>query len=62
VAVLLGCHVIIAAGAVVTKSFEINNIVIGAVPAKIFKSINPYKHGLPENATISDEPETEKDN
>jgi acetyltransferase-like isoleucine patch superfamily enzyme len=48
----LGSHVIIAAGAVVTKSFKENDIVIGGVPAKKIKDIGPYKGGLPENVTI----------
>ena len=48
----LGCHVIVGAGAVVTKNFKENNIVIGGVPAKKIKDIGPYKGGLPENVTI----------
>jgi serine acetyltransferase len=40
----LGNHVIVAAGSVVTKSFNENNIVIGGVPAKVLKKIEPY-HG-----------------
>jgi len=40
----LGNHVIVAAGAVVTKSFPFNNIVIGGCPAKIIKYIEEY-HG-----------------
>ena len=48
----LGRHVIVAAGAVVTKSFKENDIVIGGVPAKKIKDIGRYKGGLPENVTI----------
>ncbi|NWG08349.1 MAG: acyltransferase [Chloroflexi bacterium] len=40
--VRLGNHVIVAAGAVVTQSFEEDNIVLGGVPAKIIKRIGPY--------------------
>ncbi len=38
----LGNHVIVAAGSVVTKSFNQDNIVIGGVPAKVLKKIEPY--------------------
>lgn len=38
----LGNHVIVAAGSVVTKSFSEDNIIIGGVPAKIIKRIEPY--------------------
>ena len=37
----LGNHVIVGAGAVVTKSFPAN-CVIGGVPARIIKKIEPY--------------------
>ena len=40
--VKLGNHVIVAAGAVVTKSFECDDIILGGVPAKIIKKIAPY--------------------
>ncbi len=40
--VKLGKHVVVAAGAVVTRSFNEENILIGGVPAKIIKSIPPY--------------------
>lgn len=40
--VQLGNHVIVAAGSVVTKSFLEDNIVIGGVPAKVLKKIEPY--------------------
>lgn len=39
--VTLGNHVIVAAGAVVTKSFE-ENVLIGGNPAKIIKTLEPY--------------------
>jgi hypothetical protein len=41
--VRLGNHVVVAAGAVVTQSFEENDIVLGGVPAKIIKRIGPYR-------------------
>ncbi len=41
--VTLGPHTIVAAGAVVTKSFEEGNCVIGGVPAKKIKDIDDYK-------------------
>lgn len=40
--VKLGNHVVVAAGAVVTKSFEENNILLAGVPAKIVKRLSPY--------------------
>lgn len=40
--VRLGNHVICAAGAVVTKSFEEDNIVLAGVPARIVRRIEPY--------------------
>lgn len=40
--VRLGNHVVVAAGAVVTKSFEENDIVLGGTPAKIIKRIGTY--------------------
>src|SRR6056297_1562609 len=39
----LGEHVIVAAGAIVTKSFKEKNIVLGGNPAKIIKKISDYK-------------------
>ncbi|HKL76011.1 MAG TPA: acyltransferase [Halanaerobiales bacterium] len=39
----LGEHVIVAAGAIVTKSFKEKNIVLGGNPAKIIKEISDYK-------------------
>lgn len=41
--VKLGNHVIVGAGAVVTKSFEDDDILIGGNPAKMIKKIPPYK-------------------
>lgn len=38
----LGEHVVVASGAIVTKSFLEGNIVIGGNPAKILKSLPPY--------------------
>ena len=40
---VLGEHVVVAAGSVVTKSFAENDILIGGVPAKIIKKIEPYQ-------------------
>jgi acetyltransferase-like isoleucine patch superfamily enzyme len=39
--VVLGDHTIVSAGSVVTKSFPDGYCIIGGVPAKIIKSINP---------------------
>jgi acetyltransferase-like isoleucine patch superfamily enzyme len=39
----LGEHTIVAAGAVVTKSFPEGNQIIGGNPAKLIKKIDPYK-------------------
>jgi acetyltransferase-like isoleucine patch superfamily enzyme len=41
--VQLGNHVIVAAGAVVNKSFEEDNIIIAGVPARIVKRISEYE-------------------
>lgn len=38
----LGNHIVVAAGAVVNKSFPEGNCVIGGVPAKIIKKLGPY--------------------
>lgn len=40
--VQLGDHVIVAAGSVVTKSFD-SNLLIGGVPARIIKELGPYR-------------------
>jgi len=40
--VQLGNHVVVAAGAVVTKSFT-DNCLIGGVPAKIIKELDAYQ-------------------
>jgi len=39
----LGNHVVVAAGAIVNKSFREDNIIIGGIPAKIIKKIGDYK-------------------
>lgn len=39
----LGNHVVVAAGSVVTKSFEEDNILIAGTPAKIIKRLDEYK-------------------
>jgi acetyltransferase-like isoleucine patch superfamily enzyme len=39
--VILGDHTIVAAGAVVNKSFEDGYCVLGGVPAKVIKKLNP---------------------
>ena len=41
--VKLGNHVVIAAGAVVAKSFEQHDILLAGVPARIVKNLTPYK-------------------
>lgn len=43
--VQLGNHVIVAAGAVVTKSFLEDDILIGGVPARVIKKLEPYQVG-----------------
>lgn len=40
--VKLGNHVVVAAGAVVTKSFERDDIVLAGVPARLVKELVPY--------------------
>ena len=40
--VQLGDHTVVAAGAVVTKSFE-GNCLVGGVPARIIKQLEPYR-------------------
>lgn len=42
--VKLGKHIVVAAGAVVTKSFTDNNIVIGGNPAKVIKTLQRVKN------------------
>jgi acetyltransferase-like isoleucine patch superfamily enzyme len=39
----IGEHTIVAAGAVVTKSFKQGNCILAGVPAKVVKTISPYK-------------------
>jgi acetyltransferase-like isoleucine patch superfamily enzyme len=41
--VIIGDNTVVAAGSVVTKSFEEGNCVIGGVPAKIIKKLDPEK-------------------
>jgi len=41
--VLLGEHTIVAAGAVVNKSFPEGNCIIGGVPARLIKKIDDYQ-------------------
>ena len=41
--VVLGNHVVVGAGSVVTKSFRDDNIVIAGNPAKVVKKTDPYK-------------------
>lgn len=41
--VQLGNHVVVAAGAVVTKSFLEDDILIGGVPARVIKKLGPYQ-------------------
>ena len=38
----LGAHTVVAAGAVVTKSFPIGNQVLAGNPARIIKELNDY--------------------
>lgn len=45
----LGNHVVVAAGAVVTKSFKQDNILLGGVPAKIIKKLNNYEESNKQN-------------
>jgi acetyltransferase-like isoleucine patch superfamily enzyme len=41
--VRLGNHVVVAAGAVVTKSFPEDDILLAGVPAKVVRKLGPYK-------------------
>ena len=41
--VKLGQHVVVAAGAVVTKSFLQDNVLLAGVPAVVVKKLTPYK-------------------
>lgn len=38
----LGPHTVVAAGAVVTKSFPQGNVVLAGNPARVIKNLNPY--------------------
>lgn len=40
--VKLGNHVVIAAGAVVTKSFDEDDVLLAGVPARVVKRLPPY--------------------
>lgn len=51
--VTLGNHVIVGAGAVVTKNFKDNNIILCGNPAKIVKRLGVYKGGIPNSAIIN---------
>lgn len=48
----LGDHVVVAAGAVVTKSFPESDILIGGVPARVIKQIEPYRGQSTGRATV----------
>jgi acetyltransferase-like isoleucine patch superfamily enzyme len=41
--VRLGNHVVVAAGAVVTKSFSEDDIILAGVPARIVRRLEPYR-------------------
>lgn len=45
--VTLGPHTIVAAGAVVTKSFPQGNVIIAGVPAKVIRELGPYDKDYP---------------
>lgn len=58
--VVLGDHTIVSAGSVVTKSFPLGYCVIGGVPAKIIKNIDPkevvdYEHAIKYHGYIKQE-------
>lgn len=42
--VSLAEHTVVAAGAVVTKSFDESDVLLGGVPAKVLKKLSFYKH------------------
>lgn len=42
-AVELGNHVVVAAGAVVTKSFPLDDVLLAGVPARVIRNLAPYK-------------------
>ncbi|MCB0275013.1 MAG: hypothetical protein KDI06_09385 [Calditrichaeota bacterium] len=42
-AVRLGQHTVVAAGSVVTKSFPEGDVVIGGNPARVIKTLGPYR-------------------
>ena len=45
--VVLGKHVVVAAGAVVMESFTQNDILIGGNPARVLKPLDPYTGSIP---------------
>ena len=58
--VVLGDHTIVSAGSVVTKSFPDGHCIIGGVPAKVIKSIDPnevvkYEHKMKYHGYIKQE-------
>ena len=58
--VVLGDHIIVSAGSVVTKSFPHGYCIIGGVPAKVIKTIDPdkvvdYEHELKYHGYIKEE-------
>jgi acetyltransferase-like isoleucine patch superfamily enzyme len=49
----LGQHTVVAAGAVVNKSFKEGNCVVGGVPAKVLKTIPDYKSSSNEHRCMA---------
>ena len=45
----LGDHTIVAAGAVVSKSFQGGNCILGGIPAKIIKNLDRYTGAIKRN-------------
>ena len=55
--VQLGKHVVVAAGAVVTRSFEEDDIVLAGVPANIVKKLPEYAGAVPDTTIyVEDKP------
>jgi len=50
--VCLGEHTVVAAGAVVTKSFLDGNVILGGNPARIIKKIGPYESQLAKGINL----------
>jgi acetyltransferase-like isoleucine patch superfamily enzyme len=46
--VQLGKHVVVAAGAIVTKSFDEDNVVLAGVPARVVKKLAEYSGTIPD--------------